>query len=154
MTNETAIRRVLFPRIAVPTVLLIVIATTIIVGVLLAPREYRRFVTGYESFGATWQAHDMLLDYMTTNSDNWPTKWSDLEESFTRTNAGYGAPNLDWIARRILIDFSFNPSSTIDIAVMDQPSVIRLADGTLNGEVQNANQRIKEFVRLRRNRSR
>lgn len=109
---------------------------------------YRRVFEAHDAFGAVWQAHDMLTNYMHTNNGEWPQNWDDLQQSFSETNAGYGVPNLEWVRARVSVDFGFNPNAFASSTqnVDGHFHVLHLADGTDNRETQDANQRLKSTV--------
>lgn len=110
----------------------------------------------FETMSAIWLTHDMLVAHVNQNNGDWPASWSDLDPYFTAINPrGYGLPDLAWVRDRVDIDFDFDPEALASsIAAQDRfASPIRTVDGTVNGEICNANERIRALVSSRRSAS-
>lgn len=112
-------------------------------------RAYKSVFRSSETFSAIWLTHDMLVAHISQTNGKWPTDWKDLASNFSSINTrGYGVPNLDWVRGRVSIDFGFDPSS-VDSSDNTQHRAVRvmkMADGSDNEEMRNANERIRSFI--------
>jgi len=114
---------------------------------------YRFSFRSFDTFSAVWLTHDMLIAHMNETDGKWPVDWNDLDSHFALINSqGYGVPNITWVRDQIDINFIFDPS-TLDLSTAAQHNAVwamRMADGTDNGEIRSANERIRSFVINRR----
>lgn len=119
---------------------------------VLSVLAYKSVSRSSETFSAVWLTHDMLVAYMSHTNGNWPSDWDDLDPYFNSSNQGYGLPDLKWVRNRVDINFNFETTSlNSSIAVQDNAlSAMRMSDGSENGELRNANERIRLFaIKLR-----
>ncbi len=116
--------------------------------VVFSIRAYKSVFRSYETFSSVWLTHDMLVAHMYHTNGDWPSDWDDLDPYFKSINQGYGLPDLAWVRDRVDIDFNFDPTS-LDSSIATQDNTIRamrMADGSENGEIRNANERIRLFA--------
>lgn len=142
-------------RLSLRTLLALVTVIALIAAVVgFSIHTYRSAFEVFEKFNSIWLTHDMLIAHLHRTDGAWPTEWKDLEPEFSWVNSSYGAPDLDWVRERIVIDFDFDPS-TLDPSTAEndnQLQVMSMADGTDNGEIQSANQRLRSSLLSRRSR--
>ncbi len=115
----------------------------------ISVRAYKSVFRSFEIFSAVWLTHDMVMAHRSQTNGRWPKGWKDLEPEFGSINSGgYGVPSLDWVQDRVTIDFDYDPSS-LDSPGSEQHNAVRvlkMADGTDNAEIRNANERIRSFL--------
>jgi len=128
--------------------LVVIVALVLAGGMWLAIHTYTSCFDALEMFSATWQTHDMLHLYMYNHNGEWPENWDDLRPYFAMTNGGYGAPDLAWVRERVGVEFGFDPIAFASSAKHHdgQLRMLYLADGGDNGEVQDANDRLRAFI--------
>ena len=129
---------------------LVCVTIVILVAVIavFSIRAYNSVFRSFEIFSAVWITHDLLVAHMNHTNGNWPSDWDDLDPYFTSINRGYGLPNLAWVRDRVHIDFDFDPTS-LDSSIATKGNAvwaIHMADGSENGEIRNANERIRSFA--------
>jgi hypothetical protein len=80
-----------------------------------------------------WGTGDLLVDFMSSNAQRWPTDWQELETFFDGSTKRYTIiEDFDDIRNHIEIDFNFDPSKVaFDNAEDDPPfNAIRLRSST------------------------
>lgn len=114
---------------------------------------YNSIFGAFDKFTAVWLTHDMLIAHVNRTNGDWPMDWEDLQLEFASINSqAYGVPDLNWVRGHIVVNFDFDPSAIgPSTAETDNKlQVMKMADGTENGEIQSANRRIRSFVVSRR----
>ena len=91
----------------------------------------------FEMFDAIWSTHDASTTYYIENGKTWPEKWDDLYPILTQRDF-----DSDHIARiQAIIDFGFEFDPSGNLTGFE---ALSMRDGTENGELRMANQRIRD----------
>lgn len=94
---------------------------------------------GFERFDAIWSTHDASTTYYIENGKTWPEKWDDLYPILTQRDF-----DSDRIARiQDIVDFNFQVDPSDNLTEFE---AISMRDGTRNGELHIANQRIRDIL--------
>ena len=91
----------------------------------------------------------LIVDYMKTHQEHWPSQWQDLEESFQQTRFSVNATSLSELENRVQVDWSIDPESLRRAALTRGPmvvQVIKLRAKTSELEAKNANGMIYDHL--------
>ncbi len=101
---------------------------------------HHSIVRGLATFDAVWSSEAALASHLFENEGKWPKDWDDLQSAFTQNNIDL--EHIGRIQQIVDIDFQFDTKCTIE-----DFSAISMRDGTSNGELETANERIRGTLR-------
>ena len=114
----------------------LVVVAVLSVGVF-ATVTYNSIMQGVGEFYAIWGCHDAISVHIADNDGEWPNSWDDLTPSFEQCNRS----SKEVAEYRKLVVINFRPNATIGGS-----RLISLLDGTKNGEIENANTRLRKLL--------